>query len=168
MDLKQLEYFLAVAEERSVTRAAVRLHLTQPPLSAQLARLEHELGVRLFVRHRRGVDLTDAGRALAARARRLLAKVDATADEVTRTGQGRAGQVTLAFVSATAWSLLPPLLRRFRADRPDVAVRLVEDGADAVTAHVRERRAELGLVYLPPAGAAAGVGPDLDVAVVRR
>jgi DNA-binding transcriptional LysR family regulator len=168
MDLKQLRYFLAVAEERSVTRAATRLHLTQPPLSAQLARLEHELGVRLLVRHRRGVDLTEAGLALAARARRLLAEVEATAEEVTSTGQGRGGRFTLAFVSATAWSLLPPLLRRFRADRPDVAVRLLEDGADAVAAHVRERRAELGLVYLPPVGAAGGVGPDLDVAVVRR
>jgi DNA-binding transcriptional LysR family regulator len=168
MDLRQLRYFLAVAEERSVTRAAARLHLTQPPLSAQLARLEHELGVPLLVRHRRGVDLTDAGLALAARARRLLAEVEATAEEVTATGQGRGGRFTLAFVSATAWSLLPPLLRRFRADRPGVAVRLLEDVADAVASHVRERRAELGLVYLPPAGAAAGVGPDLDVAVVRR
>jgi DNA-binding transcriptional LysR family regulator len=168
MDLKQLRYFLAVAEERSVTRAAARLHLTQPPLSAQLARLEHELGVRLLVRHRRGVDLTDAGLALAVRARRLLAEVEATAEEVTSTGQGRGGRFTLAFVPATAWSLLPPLLRRFRDDRPDVTVRLLEDDADAVAAHVREQRAELGLVYLPPAGAAAGVGPDLDVAVVRR
>jgi DNA-binding transcriptional LysR family regulator len=168
LDLKQLQYFLAVAEERSVTRAAARLHLTQPPLSAQLARLEHELGVRLFVRHRRGVDLTEAGRALAERARRLLAEVDATAETVTRTGQGPTGQLTLAFVSAAAWSVLPSLLRRLRADRPDVAVRFLEDTADAVVAHVRERRADLALLYLPPAGAAAGVGPGLDVAVVRR
>ena len=168
MDLKQLEYFLAVAEERSVTRAAVRLHLTQPPLSAQLARLEHELGVPLLVRHRRGVDLTEAGRVLAERARRLLAEAEATAEEVTGTGQGRTGRLTVAFVAATARPLLVPLLRRFRDDRPDVTVRLVEDGADAVAGHVRERRAELGLLYLPPAGAAAGVGHDLDVAVVRR
>ena len=91
MDLKQLEYFLAVAEERSVTRAAVRLHLTQPPLSAQLARLEHELGVPLLVRHRRGVDLTEAGRVLAERARRLLAEAEATAEEVTGTGRGGPG-----------------------------------------------------------------------------
>src|SRR4051812_17569214 len=135
MDLKQLRYFLAVAEERSVTRAAARLHLTQPPLSAQLARLEHELGVRLLLRHRRGVDLTDAGLALAVRARRLLAEVEATAEEVTSTGQGRSGRFTLAFVSAIAWSLLPPLLRRFRADRPAGAVRLLENGADAVASH---------------------------------
>jgi DNA-binding transcriptional LysR family regulator len=168
MELRQLRYFLAVAEERSVTRAAARLHLTQPPLSAQLARLEHELGVPLFVRHRRGVDLTEAGRDLAERARRLLAEVDLTAEAVARTGQGRTGRLTLAFVPATAWSVLPPLLQRFHADRPDVALRFVEDGADAVADHVRARRADLGLLHLPPAGAAAGVGPDLDAAVVRR
>lgn len=168
MDLRQLRYFLAVAEERSVTRAATRLHLTQPPLSAQLARLEHELGVALFVRHRRGVDLTAAGRRLVEHARRVLADVDAAAESVRRTGQGDSGTLTLAFVPSTAWSVLPPLLRRFRAASPNVQLRFREDGTDAVAEHVRARRADLGLVHLPPGGAASGVGPDLDVAVVRR
>ena len=168
MDLRQLRYFLAVAEERSVTRAATRLHLTQPPLSAQLARLEHELGVALFVRHRRGVDLTEAGRHLVDHARRVLSDVDAAAESVRRTGQGRSGRLALAFVPATAWSVLPPLLRRFHAARPDVELRFLEGHTDAVTEHVRSRRADLGLVHLPPGGAASGVGPDLDVAVARR
>ena len=168
MDLRQLRYFLAVAEERSVTRAAARLHLTQPPLSAQLARLEHELGVALFIRHRRGVDLTEAGRRLAEHARRLLADVDTAAESVRRTGQGHTGRLTLAFVPATAWSVLPPLLRRFHDTSPDVQLRFLETSTDAVAEHVRERRADLGLVHLPPGGAAGGVGPDLDVAVVRR
>lgn len=168
MDLRQLRYFLAVAEERSVTRGATRLHLTQPPLSAQLARLEHELGVALFVRHRRGVDLTEAGRHLVDHARRVLSDVDAAAESVRRTGQGRSGRLTLAFVPATAWSVLPPLLRRFHAARPDVELRFLEGHTDAVAEHVRSRRADLGLVHLPPGGAASGVGPDLDVAVARR
>lgn len=166
MDLRQLRYILAVAEERSVTRAATRLHLTQPPLSVQLARLEHELGVALFVRHRRGVDLTEAGRYLVDHARRVLSDVDAAAESVRRTGQGRSGR--LAFVPATAWSVLPPLLRRFHAARPDVELRFLEGHTDAVAEHVRSRRADLGLVHLPPGGAASGVGPDLDVAVARR
>lgn len=165
MDLRQLRYFLAVVEEGSVTRAAARLHLTQPPLSAQLARLEHELGVPLLVRHRRGVDATEAGRGLAEHARRLLADHDAAVETVRRTGQGRSGRLAVAFVSWTAWTVLPPLLRRFPAG-PDL--RLIEDTSDAVAAHVRERRADLGLVHLPPGGAGGGVGPELDVAVVRR
>lgn len=168
MDLRELRYFLAVAEERSVTRAATRLHLTQPPLSAQLQRLEHELGVELFVRHRRGVDLTEAGRRLVEHARRVLDDVDAAAIDVRRTGQGRSGRLTLAFVPATAWSVLPPLLRGFADTSPEVELRFLEAGTDAVAEHVRAGRADLGLVHLPPGGAAGGVGPDLDVAVVRR
>ena len=168
MDLRQLRYFLAVAEERSVTRAATRLHLTQPPLSAQLARLEHELGVALFVRHRRGVDLTEAGRHLVDHARRVLSDVDAAEESVRRTGQGRSGRLALAFVPETVWSVLPPLLRRFHAARPEVELRFLEGDTDAVAEHVRSRRADLGLVHLPPGGAASGVGPDLDVAVARR
>lgn len=166
MDLRQLRYFVVVAEERSVTRAAARLHLTQPPLSAQLARLEHELGVPLLVRHRRGVDLTDAGRLLAEHARAVLADVEAATEAVRRTGQGHSGRLTLAFVPATAWAVLPGLLRRFTADRPDVDLRFLEGGSDLVADHVRARRADLGLLHLPPAG--ASIGPDLDVAVVRR
>ena len=125
MDLKQLEYFLAVAEERSVTRAAARLHLTQPPLSAQLARLEHELGVPLLVRHRRGVDLTEAGLALAERARRLLAEVEATAEAVTGTGQGRTGRITVSFVAAAARPVLEDYARR--AGFAGVTVLPIED-----------------------------------------
>lgn len=166
MDLRQLRYVVAVAEERSITRAAARLHLTQPPLSAQIARLEHELGVRLLVRHRRGVDLTEAGRLLVERARAVLADVDTTVEAVRRVGLGRSGRLTLAFASATAWSVLPALLRRFTADRPDVAVAFREGGSDDVAEHVRARRADLGLLHLPPAGTSPG--PDLDVAVVRR
>lgn len=168
MDLRQLRYFLVVAEERSVTRAATRLHLTQPPLSAQLARLEHELGVELLVRHRRGVDLTDAGRHLVEHARRVLADVETAAESVRRVGHGRSGRLVLAFAPATGWSVLPPLLRRFHAQRPEVELRFLEAASDVVADHVRARRADLGLVHLPPGGAAAGVGPDLDVAVVRR
>src|SRR5690348_8818169 len=126
MDLRQLRYFLVVAEERSVTRAAARLHLTQPPLSAQLARLEQELGVELFVRHRRGVDLTEAGRELFAHATRLLSGVDAATDSVRRLGEGRAGRLTVAFVSATAPSVLAPLLRGYHARNPDVVLEFLE------------------------------------------
>lgn len=168
MDLRQLRYFLAVAEERSVTAAAARLHLTQPPLSAQLARLENELGVGLLVRHRRGVDLTAAGRDLAEHARRLLADVDTAAESVRRIGHGRTGRLILAFEATTAWSVLPPLLRRFNTARPDVDLHFREDRTDAVAEHVRAGRADLGLVHLPPTDVASGISTGLDVAVVRR
>jgi DNA-binding transcriptional LysR family regulator len=168
MDLRQLRYFMVVAEERSVTRAASRLHLTQPPLSAQLARLEHELGVTLLVRHRRGVDLTEAGSHLLEHARLLLAGMDAATDSVRRLGEGRVGRLTCAFGSATVWSVLAPLLRRYHDERPDVVVDFVEDGPDGVVEHLRARRADVGVLHLPPPGVGATHGQDLDVAVVHR
>ena len=168
MDLRQLRYFVTVAEEHSVTRAAARLHLTQPPLTVQLARLERELGVPLLIRHRRGVDLTDAGRYLATHARRLLAEVDALAASVRQLGEGRSGRLALAFDSATAWALLPQLLERFRADRPDVVLDVSEETADGVLEAVRLRRTDLGLVHLPPPTVARTRDPQLDFAVVHR
>jgi DNA-binding transcriptional LysR family regulator len=168
MDLRQLRYFMTVAEEHSVTRAAARLHLTQPPLTVQLSRLERELGVPLLIRHRRGVDLTDAGRYLATHARRLLAEVDALAESVRQLGEGRSGRLALAFDSATAWAPLPQLLERFRVDRPDVVLDVSEETADGVLEAVRLRRTDLGLVHLPPPTVARTRDPQLDFAVVHR
>lgn len=165
MELRQLRSFVAVAEERSVTRAAARLHITQPPLSAQLARLEHEIGVPLLHRHNRGVELTEAGEELLVQARRLLAGHDAAVDVVRGVGQGRTGRLGLAFVAASAWRVLPPLLAQLRADLPDVTVDLLEAGPDDVVEHVRAGRSDLGLVLLPPHPI---VERDLDVAVVHR
>ncbi|HEY1486140.1 MAG TPA: LysR family transcriptional regulator, partial [Micromonosporaceae bacterium] len=109
MDIRRLRYFVAVAEERSISRAARRLHLAQPPLSVQLHGLERELGVTLFTRHRRGVDLTEAGVELAHHARRLLDDIDTVTDAVRSVGQGASGRLTLAFVPALAVTLLPDL-----------------------------------------------------------
>ncbi|RJQ80757.1 LysR family transcriptional regulator [Pseudonocardiaceae bacterium YIM PH 21723] len=165
MDLRQLRYFVVVAEERSVTRAATRLHLTQPPLSAQLARLEAELGVPLLVRHRRGVDLTEAGTQLLSQARRLLADVDQAADAVRRVGEGRIGTLSVAFTPESMPGLLAPLLRDYHRDRPGVRIDYAECPADGVVERVRSGRVDLGLLHLPP-----GRPPwaDLDVAVVHR
>ena len=90
MDLRTLRCFLTVAEEGSITRAALRLHMSQPPLSVRLQALERELDVALLVRHGRGVELTAAGRVLAERARRLLSDADSTAEAVRSVGPGHA------------------------------------------------------------------------------
>ena len=93
MDLRTLRCFLTVAEEGSITRAALRLHMSQPPLSVRLQALERELDVALLVRHGRGVELTAAGRVLAERARRLLSDADSTAEAVRSVGQGMRGHL---------------------------------------------------------------------------
>lgn len=163
MDLRRLRYFMIVAEERSISRAARRLHIAQPPLSAQLQTLERELGVTLFTRHRRGVELTEAGAELAQHAGRLLGDVDAVAEAVRGVGSGAGGRLALAFVPALATSLLPGMLRRLRAEIPDVVLDLSAIDRDEVVQRVSARRADAGLTYLP------GVVPiDLEVAVVDR
>ncbi|ATL69740.1 LysR family transcriptional regulator [Nocardia terpenica] len=168
MDLRQLRYFVTVAEERSLTRAAARLHLTQPPLTAQIARLERELGVRLLYRHRRGVDLTDAGRHLLLHARRVLADIDGVAESVRHLGDGRAGRLALAFDSGTGWGVLPGLLARYRRARPQVVLDYAEAAGEAVLDSVRLRRNELGIVALPPPAGMPVREPQLDFAVIHR
>jgi len=120
MDLRHLRYFVAVAEERHFGRAAARLHMAQPPLSQQIRQLETELGVELFHRTTRRVDLTDAGRAYLLRATAILADVDDAAHEARRVAAGAVGHLTIGCVGSATYSLLPALSRRLCAELPGV------------------------------------------------
>ena len=95
MELRHLRYFIAVAEEKHVTRAAERLGMQQPPLSQQIRALERELDVQLFRRKPRGVELTDAGSALLADARAILAHIDHAFATTKRTARGEQGQIAV-------------------------------------------------------------------------
>jgi DNA-binding transcriptional LysR family regulator len=157
MDLRTLECFLAVAEEGSITRAAARLHMSQPPLTVRLQGLEKELGVPLLVRHGRGVELTAAGRVLVERGRRLLADVDGTAAAVRSVGHGISGRLSLAIGGSVAPRLLATLLRRVVAETGDVVL-AVNDVADVdALDRVDHEEADVGLLVLPPRDAS---GPD--------
>ena len=120
MDLRTLRCFLTVAEEGSITRAALRLHMSQPPLSVRLQALERELDVALLVRNGRGVELTAAGRVLADRARRLLSDADSTAEAVRSVGQGMRGHLSVTVGATVAPSLLAGLLASMRASAPSL------------------------------------------------
>ncbi|AVO37487.1 LysR substrate-binding domain-containing protein [Pukyongiella litopenaei] len=124
MDFKRLTYFVAVAEELHFGRAAVRLDIAQPPLSRQIAHLEAELGVQLFDRSRSQIKRTQAGDALLERARDILERVDRTAREVRRIGEGAAGRLRVAFIGSASHGVLPELIRTFRAEYPDVELAL--------------------------------------------
>src|SRR6185437_1285557 len=119
MDLRQLKYFVAVAEERHMGRAAERLHLSQPPLSRQIQSLERELGVPLFIRTARGVDLTDAGQALLqdARAIRLLAAQ--AGERAQRVGKGELGTLDVGVFGSSLLNVVPRLLARFSETHPE-------------------------------------------------
>src|SRR5258706_7864457 len=108
MELRHIKYFLAVAEELHFRKAAEALHISQPPLSQQIRQLEEELKIALFVRNKRGVSLTPAGKRLLPHARRILAAVDAA---ILVTRQGAPNLVKIGFVSSAAM-LLSPVMHR--------------------------------------------------------
>ncbi|WP_266157099.1 LysR substrate-binding domain-containing protein [Dyella silvatica] len=126
-DFRQLRYFIAVAEELSFSRAAQRLHLSQPPLSQQIQSLERDLGVRLLDRDKRNVALTDPGRVFLEQARQILAKADEARIQVTEAAAGFSGHLRLAYtVSVTFHPTLPETLLRYGQLAPNVRVQLNE------------------------------------------
>jgi DNA-binding transcriptional LysR family regulator len=127
MELRHLRYFVAVAEELHFTRAALRLHIAQPPLSQQIRALEEELGVQLFVRTRRSVVLTDAGHALLERARAMLAAAQALPRELQRVARGETGLLRIGFSSTLPLTkVLRDVVADHRRSHPDVALNLRE------------------------------------------
>lgn len=149
MELRHLRYLVAVSEEQSFTRAAARLHMSQPPLSSQIRRLETELGVALLVRTRRGVRPTTAGQVLIDEARSALAGLDQAVHAVQRIGSGTVGRLVIGFVPSASNRALPPILRRFRVGAPEVEMFLRELRPDDLLERLRHGRVDLGLLYLP-------------------
>ncbi|WP_420475884.1 LysR substrate-binding domain-containing protein [Noviherbaspirillum sp. ST9] len=149
IELRQLRYFVAVAEERHFGRAAVRLHMTQPPLSQTIQSLEAALGTPLFARTKRSVTLTPAGTALLPEARRILQQVAALPDLARRAASGESGLLSLSFVSTADYSVLPPLLREFRERFPQVQIDLREATTDVQLEDLMQGRIDAGLL-IPP------------------
>ena len=164
MELRQLEYFVAVAEESSFTRGAAREHVAQPGVSAQIRRLERELGQPLFDRSERAVRLTPVGEAVLPRARAALAAVAAVQTTVDQFVGLVKGRVTVGTASsATAGNVdLPALLADFHRDHPGVEISLVEDKADGLIDGVRSGRLDAAFVAV---GSTDPVG--LEVSTVR-
>lgn len=149
MDLRQLRYFVTVAEELHFGRAARRLTMTQPPLSQQIQALEEEIGVQLFARTRRSVALTPAGQQWLPEVRRVLADAAALPGLAQRLARGEAGTLSLAFVSTADYGILPDLLRRFRARHPKVQLQLREATSDIQLEALMEGSIDAGLVIRP-------------------
>lgn len=124
MDLRHLRYFIAVAEELHFTRAAERLHIAQPPLSKQIRQLEEEIGVALFQRTRRHIELTHAGRLFLEKSRQILQATDSAIVETQRAQRGEIGKLAVGFFEHMSYTLLPPILRAYRERYPNVEVQL--------------------------------------------
>lgn len=156
MDLRQLRQFVAIAEERSYGRAAQRLHVSQPPLSVAVQRLEAEIGVRLLDRNRHGVRLTPAGEAFLQEARRTLAHAQQSVDIAQRAASGKLGTLRLSFVPSAGLTVVPHLLRLFRQDHPDVKLILSGETTSQQMVALAQGATDVGLV-VPPLHEAAGL-----------
>lgn len=149
MELRQLEYFVAVAEERHFTRAAKRLHVAQSGLSASIRGLERELGASLFLRSTRQVELTAAGRALLVEARRALSATDAAKDAVAAVQGLLRGSLAIGSLQCLHAVHLPAVLSRFLAAHPGLDVRLRQGGSGELIDEVRSGRLDLAFVSRP-------------------
>ncbi|WP_212999176.1 LysR family transcriptional regulator [Winogradskya consettensis] len=164
VQLQQLRYFLAVEETRHFTQAADILGVSQPTLSKQIHSLESTLGAPLFERVRNAVALTAAGETLLPHARRMIADADAAQDAVKEIIGLRRGRVRVGATPSLCSSLVPPVLRRFRAEHPDVELLVNEGSSQDMIAHLLARDLDLALIVHPE----QGVDPSLHAAPVLR
>ncbi len=147
MELRHLRYFVAVAETGSLSRAAEKLFIAQPPLSVQIRQLEEELGVALFMRHPKGVRLTTAGETLLPEARHLLQRAGRLRDLVAPAAG--AGSLVLGFVPSAAGTVIPELVRALRQRLPGLALELKETISSEQVDALVAGRIDLGLARAP-------------------
>ncbi len=150
LDLRRLRYFMAVADTLHFGQAAARLHISQPPLSRQIAALEEELGVQLLERNPHGVALTAAGQQLQADGRGILASVERAALNARAAAAGEAGRLAIGFTMCAAYSVVPGYARRFAARHPQVELSLREVVSNDLVAQVAEGRIDAAIVFAQP------------------
>jgi DNA-binding transcriptional LysR family regulator len=150
-ELRLIRYFVAVAEEGNVTRAAERLHMAQPPLSTAIRQLEEQLGVALLDRTSRQVRLTTAGEQLLEQGRELLSHADTVVGDVQAVERSPSGLLRCGLSPAARFDLVPELLEGWSAAAPGVMLHTREDTTGALLRDVRQGRLDLAVVFCPPA-----------------
>jgi DNA-binding transcriptional LysR family regulator len=158
MKLRQLQYFAAIAEELSFSRAAIKLHVAQPSLSVQIKALEEEVGTRLFERDKRHVALTPAGRRFQSRVTALLALAEGAKSEARSVEVGRLGTIHLGYTALSMFSTaLPHSIRRFQAEHPYVRITLRELTSLEQLHELRERTLDVGVLRKVDVNAPKGI-----------
>jgi DNA-binding transcriptional LysR family regulator len=150
IELRHLRYFIAVAEEGHITRAASRLGIQQPPLSQQIRALEEEVGVTLLTRMPRGVELTEAGRVFLGEAHGVLAQMAHAVDAAQRTARGEQGQLAIGFTGSAAFHpLIPAVVRAFREQSPHVDLLLEESRTGDLIEALQRDHLDLAFIRVP-------------------
>lgn len=153
MELRHLRYFVAVAEEGHITRAAERLGMQQPPLSQQIRALEREIGEQLFRRKPRGVELTDAGQAFLRDARATLVKLGQAVEAARRAARGEEGKISVGFTSTAPFHpLVPQAIRHFREACPMVALTVEECLSNELTERLWSDRIDVAFIRTSVSG----------------
>ncbi len=160
MELRHLKYFVAVAEEQNITRAARRLRVSQPPLSRQIRDLEEELGVALLARSPKSVRLTEAGQVFLLEARAVLARAEEATLTVRAVASGRRGEIHIGYAPSLTVELLPRALREFQEKNPGVRVTLHDMSTEEMLAGLREGRLHLALMIQLPRKVLGGLRFD--------
>jgi DNA-binding transcriptional LysR family regulator len=166
MDLRDIRYFLAVAQEGHIGRAAARLHLSQPPLTRHIHALEGKIGAPLFVRTPKGVTLTEAGRTLLEEGPNLLALAQQAEERTRMAGQGLIGQLDVGLFGSGILDVIPRILARFHQARPQVKIVLHNLTKDAQLQALRERRIGVGFNRLVPQESGLAIETVLSEAMV--
>ena len=149
MNLKQLRYFLTVAQEKQITAAAKRLYIAQPPLSYQLKQLEKELEVKLFIRTAHGIELTDAGRELESYAEKILDLAETAKDQVHKTAQGELGTIKIGSASSSANVLPSSDFKTLAEYYPNINFDVYEENTFGVLEKLDNGTIDLGIVRTP-------------------
>lgn len=149
VDLRRIRHFLVLAETLNFHRAAQLLHMTQPPLTVSIQKLESELGVRLFERGARGVQLTPSGQAALDDARRIVHHAASFAEMASLAQGGMAGQLRIGFVGSATHGMLQRLIPRFRAEHPRVELQLRDSTSMQILPALADESLDVGLLWLP-------------------
>lgn len=149
MELRQLQYFIAVAEELNFSRAAERVKITQPPLSLQIQNLEKELDIVLFYRNKRQVKLTDAGKLFYTEVCKIFNHLERAVEDAKRTQHGEIGAIRVGFVGSATYDILPSILREFRNLYSEVEVHLFEMSTPMQLEALHEGEIDIGVLRPP-------------------
>ncbi|MEJ9307293.1 LysR family transcriptional regulator [Priestia megaterium] len=149
MELRQLQYFIAVAEELNFSRAAERVKITQPPLSLQIQNLEKELDIVLFYRNKRQVKLTDAGKLFYTEVCKIFNHLERAVEDAKRTQHGEIGTIRVGFVGSATYDILPSILREFRNLYSEVEVHLFEMSTPMQLEALHEGEIDIGVLRPP-------------------
>lgn len=157
MELRHLRYFVAVAEAENVSRAALKLHVSQPGISRQIRDLEDEIGFALFERNAKSIKLTNAGKAFLMEARAVLQRADEAVKTARAIATGAQGELHVGYAPSPTSRILPPALRAFQAESPNVRVKLHDCSTEEMIAGLREGKLQIAFMVRPTSRMLRGV-----------